>query len=200
MNCSRLFGSVLLSLFLFSTFVIANDRVGEVIKPGDENHPKQGLYNKSSKKNPTSVVNTGKNPSDVIKGKDASEVIKGTGSIQIMVPEEGMGNSVVSAGKSKEGEILRKEGSIVEKAPVPISDLQGTSAGIEGGVLKAKQGEVLRKEGSVVKASPSTSNDSHVGVEGGVLRAKEGEVLRKDGTVFNKDYNRHSTFKINTRF
>ena len=36
------------------------------------NHPKNiDLYNKSAEKNPMTFVNTGKNPSDVMKGKDA---------------------------------------------------------------------------------------------------------------------------------
>ena len=105
MGCSRLFGSVILSFFLLTSLVANTSQTkgvklgadtentvqGEdfdatlyqaknpdvVIKPGDENHPKNvGLYNKSTAKNPASVSNTQKNPNDVIKAKDASDVIK----------------------------------------------------------------------------------------------------------------------------
>jgi len=143
MGCSRLFGSVILSFFLLTSLVANTSQTkgvklgadtentvqGEdfdatlyqaknpdvVIKPGDENHPKNvGLYNKSTAKNPASVSNTQKNPNDVIKAKDASDVIKrGDQSRSDLTPQDkGITNG---AEKTKQGEVLRKEGGVLRK-------------------------------------------------------------------------------------
>ena len=163
MSCSKRIGTIILSLTLFASFLVANNATEDL---SIDLNPNNGFVdeNKSSDQVITTEELDSKN--DFVPFKQGAEI--NTNAMSVLNAKNA---SDVLVGNNRE-----------EYIPNNVNVLGGV-LGAEGGILKAKSDQHL----------PAKSADGHIpntralsggilGAEGGILKAKEGERLGAKST------------------